>query len=403
MKIWMINSVCGTGSTGRICTDIAQCLRENGHDCKIAYGRGTVPERYQTYAQRIGSALGVCAHGAAARLFDCAGFASRMATERLIKQIEAYDPDVIHLHNLHGYYLDVQTLFSYLKRAKKPVVWTLHDCWALTGHCAHFAAAGCEKWKTQCFACAEKRRYPASLLLDRCREHYRRKKELFSGLENLTLVTPSRWLRGVLSESFLKDYPAVVIPNGIDTAVFHPVCDDVRARLCLPDKKLVLGVAAVWNERKGFADMLRLAQLLGEGYCVVLVGLLPRRCGALGANVKTIRYTASAETLAALYTAAEVLVNPTYEDTYPTVNLEAQACKTPVITYRTGGSVESAHPSGVTAQGDIEAVAAKIRAGGLTCRRDLRLDCRPMARRYLALYERVTGWGRACDAAGGEA
>ena len=150
MKVLMINSVCGIRSTGRICTDIAEELEKQGHDVKIAYGRETVPEKYQKYAVRIGTDLDVKLHGIKTRLFDRHGFGSKRATKKFIKWVEEYDPDVIHLHNLHGYYINIKILFDYLKKANKKVVWTLHDCWAFTGHCTHFDFVGCNKWKCKC-------------------------------------------------------------------------------------------------------------------------------------------------------------------------------------------------------------------------------------------------------------
>ena len=382
----MINSVCGIRSTGRICTDIAEQLRMEGHECRIGYGRESVPERYGPYALRIGSELGVRLHGLHARVFDSAGFGSKAATRRLVRQMRAYDPDVIHLHNLHGYYLDVQTLFAYLKEAGKPVVWTLHDCWPFTGHCAYFSAAGCEKWRQQCHHCGEKRSYPASIALDRSRENFVKKKASFTGVPALTLVTPSLWLAELTRDSFLREDPVAVIPNGIDLQVFCPTEGDFRQQNHLEDKKIVLGVASVWETRKGLADLVQLAKLLREDYTVVVVGVTPQQKQDLPSNMIGICRTEDARQLAHLYTTADVFVNPTYEDNYPTVNLEAQACGTPVITYCTGGSVESVPAHCVVAQGDVEALAKKIRSETAACRKDVPLGRESMLQRYLQLY-----------------
>ena len=391
MKVFMINSVCGVGSTGRICTSIAAALQANGHECRIAYGRGAAPEPYRSYAMHMGSRWGVWLHGLCARVFDCAGFGSKAATRQLIREMTAYDPDVIHLHNLHGYYLDVETLFSYLKSAGKPVIWTLHDCWAFTGHCAHFDAAGCEKWRTQCGFCPERRSYPASLVLDRSASNFRRKRHAFSGLANMTLVTPSQWLARLAGASYLRGYPVEVIPNGIDTDVFRPAKGDFRSRYHLGDRYIVLGVAGAWNRRKGLDDLVALAQMLGDGYAVVVVGLTQRQRKTLPPGVIGILRTENPTELAEIYTAADVLVNPTYEDTYPTVNLEAAACGTPVITYRTGGSVESVAPDCVVERGDVEGLAEKIRARSARCREDLPLNQNIGAQSYLELYRRSLG------------
>lgn len=387
MKVLMINSVCGIGSTGRICTDIAEHLTADGHDCRIAYGRnGNVPEKALPYAKRIGTDLDVKVHGLLTRVFDAHGFGSRRATIQFVNWMKKYDPDIIHLHNLHGYYLHVGVLFDVLKEMRKPVIWTLHDCWAFTGHCPHFSAAECEKWKTKCHACTEKWHYPASMLLDRSKSNYEHKKALFSGADNLTIVTPSYWLSELAKESFLKEYPVIVIPNGIDTGVFHATEGNFRTRYQLGEKKIVLGVANIWDDRKGLTDLVQLSNILGYDYVVVIVGLSPEQREALPKTMIGITRTESVKALAEIYTAADVFVNPTYEDTYPTVNLEAQACGTPVITYRTGGSAESVHPDGVVEQGNILEVAKIIKSGIAKCQEGLQFDCQRMAQQYLELY-----------------
>ena len=336
----MINSVCGVGSTGRICTDIADMLISEGHECKIAYGRKTVPEKYKDIAYRIGSDFGVKVNGVKARLFDNEGFNARSATKKLIKWIKHYNPDVIHLHNLHGYYLNVKLLFNYLKTCGKKVVWTLHDCWSFTGHCAYFDCPHCDKWQTECGKCIRAKDYPKAIF-SHAKRNFKRKKQIFCGVPNLTIVTPSKWLAELVKQSFLKEYPVQVINNGIDLTVFKPTASDFKEKYGLQNKKVILGVANVWEKRKGFDDFLELAKLISDDYRIVLVGVTDEQLKKLPPKVIGIKRTNSATELAQIYTAADVLFNPTYEDNYPTVNLEAQACGTPVITYPTGGSVES--------------------------------------------------------------
>ena len=383
MKILQINSVCGIRSTGRICTDIATALREEGHECRIGYGREQVPAQYKPYAIRIGSNRSVRWDGLKTRLFDTAGFGSKRATKRFIEHMKAYDPDVIHLQNLHGYYLHVGVLFDYLKQAGKPVVWTLHDCWAFTGHCVNLN--GCDKWKTECYACPKYRRYPSSYT-DHSRRNYALKKKTFCGVPNLTIVTPSQWLGELTAQSFLGEYPVKVIHNGIDTAVFKPTASDFRERHGLMDKTVVLGVASAWSGGKGLFDFYKLADHLGDACQVVLVGLTAEQQAALPANILGITRTNNTAELAAIYTAADVFVNPTYNDTYPTVNLVAQACGTPVITYRTGGSVESVPPENVVPCGDLEALVCRIQEGGWQLNADLQPDKGVMVQQYLQLY-----------------
>lgn len=344
MKVLMINSVCGFGSTGKICTDIADALLKNGDDCLIAYGRGNAPEHYQSMTYRITSRLGGLINAAKARLLDNEGFNSKVCTKRLIDKITEFDPDVIHIHNLHGYYIHIGVLLNYLKKSRSKVVWTLHDCWSFTGHCAHFP--DCDKWQTHCGECARSKSYPKSLLLDRSCSNFEKKRSLTASLP-YNIVTPSQWLADLVGESFLKDHPCRVIRNGIDESVFCKRKSNFRREYGLENKKIILGVSSVWTSSKGLDDFIRLSELLDDRYKIVLVGLTPDQITQLPNRILGLERTENAEQLAQIYSEADVFFNPTYSDTYPTVNLEAQACGTPVVTYRTGGSIESVPPENV--------------------------------------------------------
>ena len=339
MKVLLINTVCGITSTGRICTDLARLLSKQGHICKIAYARGEVPEQHIRYALKIGNDTDVRLHALGSRLFDNTGFYSKRATAEFIEKIKEFDPDIIHLHNIHGYYLNLPLLFSYLKSAGKPVIWTLHDCWAYTGHCAYYDRIGCFKWKNGCGDCPQKKSYPASLFADNSANNYIRKKDLFCSVPEMMLVTPSKWLAGQVKESFLNKYPLRVMPNGIDCTVFYRRKSEVMRRYVSENKKIVLGVANIWSENKGLDDMLKLSEYLPENYQVILVGDLKGR--KIPDGITHIAHTQSADELAEIYSAADVFVNPTYDDNFPTTNLESLACGTPVITYNTGGSPEA--------------------------------------------------------------
>ncbi|WP_448524112.1 glycosyltransferase [Pseudothermotoga sp.] len=318
---------------------IHQALKQRGHQSYLAYGRE--PAKNCEEAIRIGSNFDVYHHVLLTRLFDLHGFGSKRATARFVQMIGKIDPDIIHLHNVHGYYLNIGVLFKFLKEFGKPVVWTLHDCWPFTGHCAYFVYAKCERWRTGCHSCPEKSSYPKSLLLDNSRWNYRKKKELFTGLKHLTIVTPSRWLAGLVKESFLSEYPVEVIPNGIDTNVFKPTPSDFRKKYGIEDKFIILGVANVWDRRKGFEYFLELSKFLSQREVIVLVGVNDRQMKTLPKNIIGIKRTNSPEELAQIYTAADVFLNPTLEDNYPTVNLEAQACGTFVVTFDSGGAAET--------------------------------------------------------------
>ncbi len=348
MKVLQINAVCGRGSTGRIVLNIHKTLLQMGHESYVAYGRPPAigcPE-----AIRIGSKLDLYSHVLLTRVFDLHGFGSKRATIKFLKKVEQIDPDIIHLHNVHGYYINVELLFNYLKESGKPVVWTLHDCWPFTGHCAHFDYVGCEKWKTGCLECPQKGRYPASYFLDNSKKNYEMKKRLFTGLKKMVIVTPSRWLANLVKESFLKEYPVEVIPNGIDTSLFKPTPGDFRKKYGLEGKFVILGVANVWEERKGLKYFLELSELLREDEVIVLVGLNRKQIKTLPKNIVAIPRTNSPVELAQIYTSADVFLNPTLEENYPTVNLEAQACGSYVITFSSGGCRETILQEHVTGE-----------------------------------------------------
>lgn len=338
MKVLQINSVCGIGSTGRIATDIHNILIKQGHESYIAYGRD-LPKNCEN-AIRIGTKIDNYTHVAKTRLFDKHGFGSKRATEEFIKEIKKIDPDIIHLHNIHGYYINIEVLFNYLKEANKPVVWTLHDCWAFTGHCAHFDYIGCDKWKSGCSSCPAKREYPSSLLLDSSKINYISKKDIFSGVDNLTIVTPSQWLANLVKESFLQDYPIKVINNGIDLSVFKPTVGNFRDQHNLSDKYIILGVANIWEKRKGLDYFHKMEKSLRDDEVIVLVGLSKKQLEELPEKMVGISRTNNVDELVDIYSSADIFVNPTLEEVMGLTNVEALACGTPVITFDSGGSPE---------------------------------------------------------------
>ncbi len=356
----MINVVCGIRSTGRICTDLADALTAQGHTVKIAYGREEVPDKYKKYAHRIGTDFDVKLHGIRARLLDESGFGSKIATIRFIEWVKKFDPDVIHLHNIHGYYINIEVLFDYLRTCGKKIIWTLHDCWAFTGHSALCDGIGCEKWKNGCGNCPNLKEYPKSYK-DYSKNNWLKKRKIFTRIPNLTIVTPSKWLAGLVKRSFLKGYSVKVIHNGIDTSQFYPIKSDFRKRYNIEDKYVLLGVASSWNEMKGLSDYIKLAKILDDSYRIVLVGLSKEQLRSVPQNMICIERTNSTEELVQIYSASDVLLNLSYCENYPTVNLEAIACGTPVITYDTGGSAESAIINGnVVLRGDLNAVISEL-------------------------------------------
>ena len=333
MKYLFINSVAGFGSTGRIAAEKCRELMAQGHECVLAFGRDKA-NCDDVPTVQIGTSLDFKLHGVRNRLLDDHGFGSKAATRRFLKWVQQYDPDVIWLHNIHGYYIHIGELFRYLHSCGKKIIWTLHDCWAFTGHCAYFDFAGCDKWKSGCHDCPQKGSYPASMVLDNSRSNYEKKKALFTGIPNLTLTVPSYWLESRVKKSFLRDYPVEVVYNTINTDIFKPTPGDFRKKHGLEDKKIILGVASVGDERKGLKDFLALSELLDGNYQIVLIGLTREQIASLPADILGLPRTNSMQELAAAYTAADVFVNPSAEETFGMTAMEARCCGTEAIVYQ---------------------------------------------------------------------
>lgn len=355
MKVLMINSVCGIRSTGRICTDIAEELEKQGHDVKIAYGRETVPEKYQKYAVRIGTELDVKLHGIKTRLFDRHGFGSKRVTKKFIKWVEEYDPDVIHLHNLHGYYINIKILFDYLKKANKKVVWTLHDCWAFTGHCTHFDYNQCDQWINGCKSCRFHKEYPKSYL-SAVRRNYLEKKKLFNSLTDVKYIVPSDWMKSVFSMSYLSQYEIDVLPNGIDLTKFHRVNSNIKTRYAIEDKKIILGVASIWLETKGITYINKLSEDLDDKeYVIVVIGNISDDV-AVSEKIIKVSETSSIDELCEWYSCARVFINPTLQESQGLTTIEALACGTPAVVFNSGGAAECLDEEcgAVAARGDYD-------------------------------------------------
>lgn len=398
MKVYQVNVVCG-GSTGRIAVDLSKLIQRDGGICRIAFGRGKVPEGVNSI--KISDKSDLYWHAVMTRITDKHGLYSRRATRKLIKDIQLFEPDIIHLHNIHGYYVNYEMLFEFLAKYGRPVVWTLHDCWAFTGHCAHYDSISCMKWKTECDICPNFASYPAAWNGKQTRDNYLKKKYVFCQLEEMTLVTPSKWLSQQLQQSFLKSYPRKIFYNGIDLDVFHPVESDIRRRIGASDKILLLGVASVWTRNKGLDDLCKLSVMLDDRYLICLVGLTRRQCVQLPGGVIGIEKTSDVLELAKYYSAADVFLNLTYEDTLPTTNIEALACGTPVITYDAGGSPEmlSENCGIVVPKGDVDSVKEALKQRFWE-EPDCLVQCRTQAEqfdkeicytKYVSLYRNIAG------------
>ena len=336
MRILQINATCGLGSTGKIAVSISEMFTALGVENKILYSVATngFPGGIacgKTKEHRI--------QALKSRVFGNYGFNSQKETKRIIAEVEQFEPDAVLLHNIHGHDCNLEMLFSYFKEKKIKIFWTFHDCWAFTAYCTHFTYDKCDRWKEECHHCPQRKQY--SWFFDRSKELYQKKKQLFSDLD-LTIITPSQWLADLVRQSFLQDYPVKVIHNGIDLSVFQPTPGNFREKYRIsPDKFILLGVAFDWGARKGLDVFVELAKRLpSERFQIVLVGTDASVNKILPGNLISIHRTQNQRELAEIYTAADLFVNPTREDNYPTVNMEAIACGTPVLTFRTGGSPE---------------------------------------------------------------
>ena len=341
MKLFQIASEANIGSIGIIAEHIGQIVLSRGGESYIAYGRSHRESKSKLI--KIGSFPGVIIHGLMTRLFDVHGLGSTRATKELIRAIERIEPDILHLHHLHGYYINIKILFDFISKSNIPIVWTFHDCWSFTGHCCYFDRIDCNKWISGCYACPQKKNYPASYFLDRSKKNYDLKKNLFTSVRNLTIVTPSKWLEKLVKNSFFQGYPVFTIHNGVDLTLFKPIQDreNIRKIFGVENKFVILGVAKPFNKRKGFPDFLRLSERLKEDEIIILVGLDEKQIKKLPSNIIGIKKTDNRKKLAELYSASDLFMNPTWEDNFPTTNLEALACGTPVATYNTGGSIEA--------------------------------------------------------------
>ena len=329
MKILQINSVCGTGSTGKSIVQISDYLDSLNIENYIAYGLGS-SSRHNTY--KIGNKLNNHLHNFIYRKFCLQGYGSMISTLKFIRYIKKINPTIIHLHNIHGHYLNFPILFRFLKKSKIEVVWTFHDCWLFTGKCAYFTKAKFNKWKIRCLNFQQLHTYPDSEI-DRTKRNYIDKKNYFTSLDNLHIVTVSKWLKKIVEESFFKEKDIRCIYNGIDTNIFKPTESVLRKKLKIEDKFIILGVASVWNSGKGLDTFIELAKEIDEDCVILLIGVSKEQINSLPSNIIGISRTENVRELVQFYTIADILINCSIEETFGLVVAEAMACGTPAIVY----------------------------------------------------------------------
>lgn len=391
MKVVQINITCQNGSTGKICAAVSELLTQKSIENYILFNSGasTLSNAFKyTDKTRVNFAA------LSSRILGNWGFEGKGSTRRLIGYLDQLRPDVLHLHNLHSHACDLGMLFSWIHRHRVKVFWTIHDCWPFTGYCMHYEMIGCEKWKTGCGGCPQRKEY--SWFFDRSEALFRKKKALTRDLD-MTLIAPSQWTANQIQSSFLGDYPVKVIYNGVDLNAFSPTESALRQRFRLEKKKIVLGVAFGWGKKKGLDVFIELSQKLGDDYRIVMVGTDDKLDAALTESITSIHRTENRHELAALYTTADVFVNPTREEVLGLTNLEALACGTPVITFDSGGSPETVDKDCgvVVPKDDIELLIKEIRrvcethpfSAQACIDRARRFEIRERFQDYIRLYE----------------
>lgn len=395
MRILQISSEVNIGSVGRIAEQIGESIINEGWESYIAYGREALSSKSNIF--RIGNNFDIYKHVLLTRLTDKHGYGSVKVTQYLIERIRKINPDIIHLQHLHGYYINIEVLFNFLKSIDINIIWTFHDCWSFTGHCAYYELADCSKWQKECYDCPQLYEYPKSIFADHSKENFYSKKKLFTSVNNLTIVPVSTWLEGEVRKSFLKDCKIKTIHNGIDLDKFTPRENTIKAKYNISnDTFMILGVANPWDTRKGLKYFIELYTRLSEREKIVLVGLSKKQIKKLPQGIIGLERTKNIEELADLYSSADVFVNPTLEDTFPTTNLEALACGTPVITFRSGGSPEAIDEKTgfVVNKGDIEKLHLAINEVKANTKAYYHKNCRDRA---ILLFDKKKSFSKYVD------
>ena len=340
LKVASIN-LSNVGSTGKIVSGISSTISDGAilfYNC-YPYDNINSPKKENDILICNKLERKICRK--LSTIFGVDGLFGTFHTRRFLQRLKKFRPDIIHFHNLHFGYLDIPLIIKYIKENDIRVIWTLHDCWSFTGRCPHFTVQNCYKWKAGCNRCPYPKIVYPFAKMDRTKKMWKLKKKWFTGIKNLTIVTPSNWLANLVKQSYLKDYHVRVINNGIDLSIFKPSTSNFKERNNIPhDRFVVLGVAFGWSLRKGLDVFIKLSHELDEKYQIVLVGTNDEIDTQLPSNITSIHRTNNQQELAKVYTAADLFVNPTREENYPTVNMESLACGTPVLTFRTGGSPE---------------------------------------------------------------
>lgn len=360
-KLVQFNPVVGFGSTGRIVENIGSFVLNRGWESHIVYS-GRPAAQSKSNIIQVGNKHDVYQHAIESRLFDNHGQSSKLATKQLVKKLEAIEPSVLHFHNIHGYYLNYEVLTEFVNSNNLPVVWTFHDFWPITGHCSYFSDIPCDKWKSKCHSCPKIGFYPKAYI-DRSGRNFEHKKEVFSSIQNLIITPVSEWASGLVRQSFLKDKEVRTIYNGIDLNTFKPLAETtIREQYQLEGKKILLALATIWGERKGWSDYIRLARELSHEHVIVMVGVSPIQKKELPDNILCIQRTNDVEELVAWYSTADIVMNLSYQETFGLTTVEGFACGTPSIVYNRTASPELMNEKvgEIVQAGDIDGVKQAI-------------------------------------------
>lgn len=405
-RLLLINVALNWGSTGKIVEGIGKLAISKGWDVYVGHGA-----RYKSISVlkdvQVSSKVGEIIHYIESSLFDAQGLGSRCETKRFLKQLDLIKPDLIHIHNIHGCFLNYPLLFKYIQSHKIPTIWTFHDCWPMTGHCVHFDKSKCTQWQSACLRCPQLRDFPSSFLLDRSHRNFVLKKTLFTSLEKFQITTVSSWLKNVATLSYLSKYTISIVPNGVNTEMFRPTESKIRQRYGLENKKVLLAVASGFGERKGLNEYVALASKLSPEYQLLLVGVSKSDKKVLPNSIITINKANGAEELAAYYTTADVLLSLSYEETFGMTIVEAMACGTPAIVYDNTAQPEliTAETGKVVPTGDLDSLIEAIEdicskpkdEYSNACRsHSLEYDEKVSYQKYMNIYDSVINQGKSC-------
>lgn len=400
MKVVQINAIYGSKSTGTIMREIQSCCEANGIEGYVAYSIADRPDAEVPRGYRIGNPLTAKWHAFISRVIGKQAYANRISTWRFLRWLDKVNPDIVHLHNLHSNYIQLNMLLHYLAKHDIATVVTMHDCWYFTGGCVHYTSVGCHRWKNGCGRCPMWKQIP-SYCFDRTQSVLRDRKVYLSAIPRLTMVGASDWIANEMKQSLLKDLNIIFIHNGFDLDVFAPTPSNKRKELGIENKFVILGPASKWLLPINKPTLEHFISWMSDDMVLVLFGCTQINV-ALPSNVVQIGYTKSPKEMAEFYSMADVLVNCSREDTLSSLNLECQACGTPVVTYDATGSKETVNGKCGFAvpTGDAEALWEKVVEVRALGKEALSVQCRQWVsdnfekrtnyEKYIGLYRQIT-------------